>query len=665
MLTSSYDFRLVALSVLIAVGASYLAFDLTARATAARGRRFVLWLVGAAITLGAGIWSMHYVAMLALRLPVPLSYDWPTAMMSLRVAIVASAVAIYIISRESITVWRMVLGSIVLASGISGMHYIGMAAMLSTAESHYDPRLVAMSVVLGAVISFEALRLLFQSREEKRRFGPKKLASAGAMGLAVAAVHFTGMAAVHFTAGGVNPDLSHVMSINVLSAAGISIFTMMILVVAVLASVLDRRISAQSQELESVEQRYRLLFERTMAGVIRTSLGGQILECNLACAQIFGYASCEEMIASSISDRYPDPKDRDAFLERLQSAKSLTNYEECLRRKDGSKVWILGSANLVESKVGAPAVIERTFVDVTERKNAAELFRKAFNANPEPITIATIPDGRYLDVNESFFRVTGYSRDEVIGRTSRDLQFWGKSEERAVFLDRIMLEGSVRDLEITFRTKSGEMRTALDSAEVIEVGGQKCAIAIFRDVTHRKSLENQLRQTQKMEAVGQLSGGIAHDFNNLLGVIMGYSEILEQRLPSGDPLHKECAQIMKAAQSAASLTRQLLAFSRQQVLEPRILDLNAIVLNVEKMLRRLIGKHIDLRTNLDPALENVRTDQSQVEQVIINLAVNARDAMPDGGKLLIETSNVELDEEYARLHPPQLAGSYEIGRAHV
>jgi signal transduction histidine kinase len=197
----------------------------------------------------------------------------------------------------------------------------------------------------------------------------------------------------------------------------------------------------------------------------------------------------------------------------------------------------------------------------------------------------------------------------------------------------IKKQGSVRDMEITFRTKTGEIRTAVDSAETIEVDGQQCVIAIFRDITDQKTLEKQLRQTQKMEAVGQLTGGIAHDFNNLLSVIIGYSEILEQRLAPGDPLHKECLQIKKAGQSAASLTRQLLAFSRQQVLEPRVLDLNATVLNVEKMLRRLIGENIDLRTKLDPALGSVKADQTQIDQVIINLAVNARDAMPQGGKV--------------------------------
>ncbi len=660
MLTGSYNFQLVALSVLIAVCGSYAALYFAGRVRSAQGRALVFWLVVSSFTMGLGIWSTHYVAMLAFHLPVPVSYDWPTVMLSLRVAIVSSGVAIFMVSRESVRLWRTALAGVVIGAGISAMHYIGMAAMRTTAQCHFDSRLVVLSIALAIGMSFATLRMSFQPRQGMKGAGGRRLAGAALMGLGIVALHYTGMAAVGFTIGGMNPDLSHVMSIDVLGAAGITIVTMLILVVALLASVFDRRISAQNLELESAEERYRLLFERSMAGVVRTSLEGRILECNRACAHMFGYDTCEEMTVTSFRERYFDLKDRSAFLERLQKARSLTNFEECLRRKDGSKVWILGSANLVEGKGGGPAVIERTFVDLTESKHAAEIFRKAFNANPEPITIATIPDGRYLDVNESFVRVTGYSREEVIGRTSRDLKFWGKPEERAAFLDKVIREGSVRDLEISFRTKSGEMRAAMDSAELVDVGGQQCAIAIFRDVTERKSLENQLRQTQKMEAVGQLSGGIAHDFNNLLGVIMGYGEILELRLPPGDPLHKECAQIMKAAQSAASLTRQLLAFSRQQVLEPRILDLNAIVLNVEKMLRRLIGKHIDLRTHLDSALGSVKADQSQIEQVILNLVVNARDAMPQGGKLVVETSNIDVDEEYARLHPPQLPGPYVL-----
>jgi PAS domain S-box-containing protein len=548
----------------------------------------------------------------------------------------------------------------VMGAGIASMHLTGMKAMRSTAMCHYDLRLVALAVALAMVISFVGLRLDFLARDEKKGLTWRKVLGATVLGLATPVMHYTGMAASSFRAGGMVPDTSHAVSITFFGSAGITIVTLMILSLAILTSVFDRRLSAQSRELESAEERYRQLFERSLAGVIRATLDGRILECNLACARIFGYANCEELIASAITDRYIHAEDRTAFIALLMREKTLTDFEECLRHKDGSKVWILGSTRLVVPADGGPDVIEKTFVDITKRKNAEETFRKAFDANPEPITIATIPEGRYLDVNESFLRVTGYSHEEVIGRTSRDLNFWVRPEERIKFVEALQNQRSVRDMEISFRTKSGEIRIAMDSAEVIEVAGQECAIAIFRDITEQKTLERQLRQTQKMEAIGQLTGGIAHDFNNLLGVIIGYSEILEQRLPPDDPLQKDCLQINKAGQSAASLTRQLLAFSRQQVLEPKVLDLNAIVLNVEKMLHRLIGEHIDLRTSLDPGLGSVKADQSQIEQVILNLAVNARDAMPQGGRLLIETANVDLDDDYARLHRPQLPGPYVL-----
>ena len=478
------------------------------------------------------------------------------------------------------------------------------------------------------------------------------------MGAAIPVMRGRGMAAAHFMPASAAPDLSHVVSISALGPAGITVVTIMVLGLAALSFVVGCRYSTRSLGLESAGQRYRLLFERSLAGMIRTTVDGKILDCNDACAKIFGYASCEELLSSPVTNRSFSPEEHDAFIKRLKEEKSLTNHEHSMRRKDGSPVWLLRNARLVEGQDGTPAVIEETLIDITERKKAEEIFRTAFNANPEPITIATIAEGRYIDVNESFLRITGHQREEVIGHTSLELNFWKRSEDRAKLVEMLWEHGCVRDLEITYRTKSGEERIALDSAEALEIAGQECIIAILRDITEKKFLEKQLRQTQKMEAVGQLSGGIAHDFNNLLGVIIGYSEILEQRLPQNDPLRKECGQIKKAGQSAASLTRQLLAFSRQQVLEPKVLDLNSIVLHVEKMLRRLIGEDIDLKATLGAALGCIKADQSQIEQVIMNLAVNARDAMPQGGKLLIETANVDLDEDYARRHHPQKPGAY-------
>ena len=180
--------------------------------------------------------------------------------------------------------------------------------------------------------------------------------------------------------------------------------------------------------------------------------------------------------------------------------------------------------------------------------------------------------------------------------------------------------------------------------------GRRAQLVLATDITERRRLESQLRQAQKMEAVGQLAGGIAHDFNNVLTAILGYAELLASQLPKDEILQEEVAEITKAGERAASLTQQLLAFSRRQVLETKVLDLNDIVRGIERMLRRLIGDHIDLVAALNPSVAAVRADAGQIEQVILNLVVNSRDAMPQGGKITIETANVELDESYASRH---------------
>jgi nitrogen-specific signal transduction histidine kinase len=198
----------------------------------------------------------------------------------------------------------------------------------------------------------------------------------------------------------------------------------------------------------------------------------------------------------------------------------------------------------------------------------------------------------------------------------------------------------------------------LFSAEIIPFGGQDCLLSVTLDFTEQKRLEEQLRQSQKMEALGHLAGGVAHDFNNLLSVIIGYSEILSDAAEPSAGQKSQVQQVQKAAQRAAALTRQLLAFSRKQVLQPTVLDVNAAVADMEKLLRRLIGENIEFVTRMDPALGSVRADRGQIEQVILNLCVNARDAMPAGGKLTIETANVNLDDAYVDTHPEAAAGPF-------
>ena len=330
--------------------------------------------------------------------------------------------------------------------------------------------------------------------------------------------------------------------------------------------------------------------------------------------------------------------------------------------KEGASDYVLKThlARLPAALVGA--LERRRALVASEAAHKALLgseakFAKAFKANPSGMAITTL-EGRIVDVNDAFGRTLGYARDEAIGRTTVDLGLWKNAEERMRVIQRAQAYGRVQPVEIEGRTKDGAARTLLYSAELIELDGAPHVLLLTTDITERRQLEEQLRQAGKMEAVGQLAGGVAHDFNNILTAILGYADLLAADLPAADRRLEDVAEIRKAAQRAAALTRQLLAFSRKQVLEPRVLGLNELVDNMDKMLRPLLGENVELRAAPAGDLHAVRADPNQVEQVILNLAINARDAMPKGGKLTIETANVELDAEYAAHHATVVPGHY-------
>ena len=274
-------------------------------------------------------------------------------------------------------------------------------------------------------------------------------------------------------------------------------------------------------------------------------------------------------------------------------------------------------------------------------------------------------NGRRLYNSPSYERILGYSLDEL-ERTDSFQQIHPDDQPLVrEAAQQARQTGRGRTLEYRFRHKNGSWRLLESTANLIRSrkGEPDKFVIVNRDITERREAEkalreSELRQTQRMEAVGRLSGGIAHDFNNLLGVMIGYTDVLDLRLSEGDPARKAVEEIRKTGQRAAALTRQLLAFSRRQVLEPKVLILNAVVADIEKMLRRLIGENIELKTVLAPALGRLRADQGQIEQVILNLAVNARDAMPQGGKLIIETANAVLDDTTVRHMPTAQPGEY-------
>ena len=337
---------------------------------------------------------------------------------------------------------------------------------------------------------------------------------------------------------------------------------------------------------------------------------------------------------------------------------------------------------MADSRQAANPVDEdvRTLAEVRERLRASEekceqaeealrhsqdKFAKAFQSSPDGLVLSRLRDGAIIEVNDAFVRLCGHSREEAIGSTTAALGLWADVRDRDAYVAGLRGGGGVREQPAQFRVKDGRVLDGLVSGEILRLGEELIALTTIRDITDRKraeeertTLEAQLRQSQKMEAVGRLAGGVAHDFNNMLGVILGYADITLRKMSPIDPLRRNLTEIRDAAQRSADLTQQLLAFSRQQVIAPRVIDLNDRLKGMERLLQRVIGEDVALEFVLAPDAWPVSMDPSQVDQVLANLAVNARDAMPDGGKLIVATANVTLDAAYCRRHSGARPGEH-------
>ena len=272
------------------------------------------------------------------------------------------------------------------------------------------------------------------------------------------------------------------------------------------------------------------------------------------------------------------------------------------------------------------------------------------------VTIANL-EGEIIYTNQTEAEMHGYDKEELLGQNVNTLA--PPELRRPLTLRQISKwKGLIRE-SVNMRKDGTTFPTWMTTTLLRDDDNNPIGfIGIARDITERKNLEDQLRQSQKMEAIGRLAGGVAHDFNNILTAILGYATLLMKKIPVKDPNYELAVQIQETTDKAAALTRQLLTFSRKQKLNMQVLDINTVIADVEKMLRRLIGEDIELVTALDPSLGKVEADPSQIQQVLLNLAVNARDAMPGGGRLSIETSNVFLDEEYARTHTDARPGPH-------
>jgi hypothetical protein len=347
--------------------------------------------------------------------------------------------------------------------------------------------------------------------------------------------------------------------------------------------------------------------------------------------------------------RHLHPEERERVVAEVAgvvaSGRLIQEYR--FRHKDGSYLWLRDEKRVLRDAAGEPTEVVGSWADITGRRVAEqklleseEQYRLLFDSNPHPMWVFDAVTLGFLAVNDAAVRLYGFSRDEFLGMTIKEIRAAEDVPALLEYLDTIPDTPSLQAVHVKHRKKDGSLLEVAGVSNPIEFRGKRARLVLASDVTEQRRLEAQLLQGQKMEAVGRLAGGVAHDFNNLLGVITGYSGLLLKSLGPEHAGSTRVVEIQKAAERAASLTRQLLAFSRQQVLQPRILDLNEVVAEVGTMLRRLIGEDVQLVTTRGPGLGRIRADPGQIEQVLMNLVVNARDAMPKGGRLVLETRNV-------------------------
>ncbi|MEO7823730.1 MAG: MHYT domain-containing protein [Gemmatimonadaceae bacterium] len=537
-MTGTYDPAFVGLSVVIAMLASYAALDLAGRVTSSAGPIRLGWLAGGATVMGLGIWSMHFIGMLAFHLPVPIAYDVPLMLLSVAVAIGASLVALSVVSQPKMGSRTLIMAGLMMGVAIAGMHYIGMASMRLDALLDHDDTTVFVSILIAICASLAALWLAFHLRSDRtlRAFLLRTL-SAAVMGIAISGMHYTAMSGAHFQPqAGVAHSDHNIIASGYLGAA-VAAGTVLILLLALIGAVIDRNIQARiaftnelrekSEALREGEQRYRELFDDIPVGLYRSTPAGAFIEVNRALVSLLGYPDRDTLLSTPIKSLYVDSEERERWTRAMEELGLVRDFEVRMRRMDGAIV------------------------------------------------------------------------------TLRDTSHAHRSPDGAV----IRYEGALED------------------------------------VTERKRLEERLRHASKMEAVGQLAGGVAHDFNNLLMAIRGNTDLLLEDAPNDESVTEGLREIRKAAERATTLTSQLLAFSRRQILQPRVVNLNSIIAGMQDLLARLISEHIEVVTDLGDGLGEILVDPSQVEQVILNLAVNARDAMPDGGVLTFATANRELDDD--------------------
>lgn len=434
--------------------------------------------------------------------------------------------------------------------------------------------------------------------------------------------------------------------------------------------------------LAASDARLRGIFDTVVEGIFQSTPEGRYVVVNPAFARMFGYDSPEQMMREVTDIRaqlYANPAERDRLLTTVQSEGVVRGWEVHGRRRDGRCITVSINCSLIRDEQGRPRYFEGTVEDVTDRRRAEQALRESeenllalINATPDIICFKDA-EGRWLKANDSILKLHCLEGVDYRGHTESELAEFTAPIFREAFRncagsdEAAWNAGGLSRTEETIPDADGHLRVYdVIKIPLFRIDGSRKGIVVFgRDITglrraetEKEKLHAQFLQSQKMEGIGRLAGGVAHDFNNLLQTILGYADILIEHIPPGAPLRPDIEEIRNAGRRAADLTRQLLAFGRKQMLKARVTDLNALVANVGRMLHRTIGEDVLLHTETDQDLPRVMADPGQIEQILLNLAVNARDAMPGGGRLVFATSHLDIGPDDLPMHPEGRCGRF-------
>jgi len=660
-LIGSYNYALVALSVFIAMFASYAALDLASRVTAAGGWSRALWVLGGASAMGTGIWSMHYIGMLAFILPIPVAYHWPTVLLSLLAAILASVIALYVVSRQKMSASRAVAGSLLMGAGIAGMHYIGMAAMRLPAICQFNSFLVVLSVVLAILISLAALWISFHFRDEKTGIGREKLAGAVVMGAAIPIMHYTGMAAASFTPSGAPPDLSHAVSISALGIAGIVAVTFIVLGLALLTSWMDRRSVAKTLELQE-EKLQRS--EAYLAEAQRLSRTGSWARVSATGAMRYWSEECYRVLGFDPHDGLPR---FETFLQRIHpddqakireisaaAGRDKIDYETDYRivHPGGEVRDIHVVAHPVFNPSGDLVEYVGTVMDVTERKRTEEKLRQseAYLAEAQKLThtgswVWQVAERRALHLSDEWYRVYGFDPKEGMSAWHIRLERIHPDDRagRQQAIDRAINEKSDYEIEYRILLPGGAVRHVHSVGHpVLDSSGNLVQfVGSSTDITERRQAEEDLRQAQadlarisRITTMGELTASLAHEVNQPIAAAVTDANTclrwLNRDHPDLEEAREAASRVVKDATRAAEIISRTRLLFKKVNPQWESVDLNEIIREMVTLLSgEAVRYSISIRTELAAGLPQVMGDRVQLQQVLMNLIINSIEAMRD------------------------------------